>query len=178
MTDNNHHDATTPRYDSRRPRSFRKFWSPRSEAALHSAILARRMPMSAPKNSRLEGGETRRSCGFNQRHDRCSPFPSRGSTNDSGGLHDDFGLNWPARDSASSRRLRNGCAAPKRLVQRLRITLGPKSKSVLIQKSWGAPIVCNDGVTIAKEIDLKDPEENLGAPDSSSSGGENRRRRR
>jgi chaperonin GroEL len=41
--------------------------------------------------------------------------------------------------------------------------LGPKSKSVLIQKSWGSPIVCNDGVTIAKEFDLKDPEENLGA---------------
>ncbi len=43
------------------------------------------------------------------------------------------------------------------------ITLGPKSKSVLIQKQWGTPIVCNDGVTIAKEIDLQDPEENLGA---------------
>ena len=49
------------------------------------------------------------------------------------------------------------------LVDAVRVTLGPKSKSVLIQKSWGAPIVCNDGVTIAKEIDLKDPEENLGA---------------
>ena len=45
----------------------------------------------------------------------------------------------------------------------IRITLGPKSKSVLIQQSWGAPIVCNDGVTIAKQFDLKDPEENLGA---------------
>jgi len=45
----------------------------------------------------------------------------------------------------------------------VRVTLGPKSKSVLIQKSWGSPIVCNDGVTIAKEFDLKDPEENLGA---------------
>jgi chaperonin GroEL len=45
----------------------------------------------------------------------------------------------------------------------VRITLGPKSKSVLIQKSWGVPLVCNDGVTIAKEMDLEDPEENLGA---------------
>ena len=43
------------------------------------------------------------------------------------------------------------------------MTLGPRSKSVLIEKKWGPPIVCNDGVTIAKEIDLKDPEENLGA---------------
>ena len=34
---------------------------------------------------------------------------------------------------------------------------------MLIEKKWGAPIVCNDGVTIAKEFDLKDPEENLGA---------------
>lgn len=49
------------------------------------------------------------------------------------------------------------------LADAVRVTLGPKSKSVLIQKSWGTPIVCNDGVTIAKEFDLKDPEENLGA---------------
>jgi chaperonin GroEL len=49
------------------------------------------------------------------------------------------------------------------LADAVRITLGPKSKSVLIQKAWGAPIVCNDGVTIAKEFELKDPDENLGA---------------
>jgi len=49
------------------------------------------------------------------------------------------------------------------LTDAIRVTLGPKSKSVLIQKKWGAPIVCNDGVTIAREVDLKDPEENLGA---------------
>jgi chaperonin GroEL len=49
------------------------------------------------------------------------------------------------------------------LADAVRVTLGPKSKSVLIQKSWGAPIVCNDGVTIAKEFNLKDAEENLGA---------------
>jgi chaperonin GroEL len=45
----------------------------------------------------------------------------------------------------------------------VRVTLGPKSKCVLIERKWGVPLVCNDGVTIAKEIDLKDPEENLGA---------------
>jgi chaperonin GroEL len=49
------------------------------------------------------------------------------------------------------------------LADAVRITLGPKSKSVLIQKKWGAPIVCNDGVTIAKELELEDAEENLGA---------------
>jgi chaperonin GroEL len=45
----------------------------------------------------------------------------------------------------------------------VRVTLGPKSKCVLIERKWGVPLVCNDGVTIAKEIDLKDAEENLGA---------------
>ena len=49
------------------------------------------------------------------------------------------------------------------LANSVRVTLGPRSKSVLIERKWGAPIVCNDGVTIAKEFDLKDPEENLGA---------------
>ena len=48
------------------------------------------------------------------------------------------------------------------LADAVRVTLGPKSKSVLIERKWGKPLVCNDGVTIAKEFDLKDPEENLG----------------
>jgi chaperonin GroEL len=45
----------------------------------------------------------------------------------------------------------------------VRVTLGPKSKCVLIDKKWGKPLVCNDGVTIAKEFELEDAEENLGA---------------
>jgi len=49
------------------------------------------------------------------------------------------------------------------LAEAIRVTLGPKSKSVLIQTKWGNPMVCNDGVTIAKQLDLEDPEENLGA---------------
>ena len=49
------------------------------------------------------------------------------------------------------------------LADAVRVTLGPKSKCVLIEKKWGAPLVCNNGVTIVKEIDLEDPEENLGA---------------
>lgn len=48
------------------------------------------------------------------------------------------------------------------LADAVRVTLGPRSKSVLIQRKWGDPIVCNDGVTIAKEMELADPEENLG----------------
>lgn len=48
------------------------------------------------------------------------------------------------------------------LYDTIRITLGPKSKSVLIDKKFGKPIVCNDGVTIATEMTLKDPSENLG----------------
>ncbi len=63
------------------------------------------------------------------------------------------------RSSAREKVLRGAA----QLADAVRITLGPKSKSVLIQKKWGAPIVCNDGVTIAKEMELEDPEENLGA---------------
>ena len=49
------------------------------------------------------------------------------------------------------------------LADAVRGTLGPKSKSVLIEKRFGAPLVCNDGVTIVKEVHLPDHEENLGA---------------
>ena len=48
------------------------------------------------------------------------------------------------------------------LTDAVRVTLGPKSKSILIGKKWGSPIVCNDGVTIAREMQVEDPEENLG----------------
>ena len=44
----------------------------------------------------------------------------------------------------------------------VRVTLGPRSKSVLIDRKFGPPLVCNDGVTIAKEFDMKDATENLG----------------
>jgi chaperonin GroEL len=49
------------------------------------------------------------------------------------------------------------------LADAVRVTLGPKSRCVLIEKKWGSPVVCDDGVTIAKEVNLEDPEENLGA---------------
>ncbi|HYL09558.1 MAG TPA: chaperonin GroEL [Candidatus Acidoferrales bacterium] len=62
--------------------------------------------------------------------------------------------------SAAREKVLSGASA---LADAVRITLGPKSKCVLIQKKWGKPIVCNDGLTIAKEIELEDPEENIGA---------------
>lgn len=62
--------------------------------------------------------------------------------------------------SAAREKVLRGAA---QLADAVRITLGPKSKSVLIQKKWGEPIVCNDGVTIAKEMELENPAENLGA---------------
>jgi chaperonin GroEL len=49
------------------------------------------------------------------------------------------------------------------LADAVRVTLGPKSKCVLIERKFGKPIVCNDGVTIAKDVELKDTVENLGA---------------
>ena len=49
------------------------------------------------------------------------------------------------------------------LANAVKVTLGPKGKTVVLEKKWGAPTVTNDGVTIAKEIELKDPVENSGA---------------
>jgi chaperonin GroEL len=63
------------------------------------------------------------------------------------------------RDQARSKLLAGASA----LADAVRITLGPKAHCVLIERKWGSPLVCDDGVTIAKELTLKDPEENLGA---------------
>jgi chaperonin GroEL len=62
--------------------------------------------------------------------------------------------------SAAREKILRGALA---LADAVRVTLGPKSKCVLIEKKWGRPLVCNDGVTIAKEFELEDREENLGA---------------
>ena len=50
-----------------------------------------------------------------------------------------------------------------RLADTVKITMGPKGRNVLIEKKFGAPMITNDGVTIAKEIELEDPLENMGA---------------
>ncbi len=49
------------------------------------------------------------------------------------------------------------------LADAVKVTLGPKGRNVVINKKWGAPTITNDGVTIAREIELEDPYENLGA---------------
>src|ERR671938_265563 len=49
------------------------------------------------------------------------------------------------------------------VAQSVRITLGPKGRNVVLEKKFGAPTVTNDGVTIVREIELKDPGENTGA---------------
>jgi len=49
------------------------------------------------------------------------------------------------------------------LANALKVTIGPKGRNVVIEKKFGAPDIVNDGVTIAKEIDLDDPFENIGA---------------
>ncbi len=51
----------------------------------------------------------------------------------------------------------------KTLARAVKVTLGPRGRAVLLEKKWGAPIVSCDGVTVAKEIELKDPYENMGA---------------
>ncbi len=49
------------------------------------------------------------------------------------------------------------------LANTVKVTLGPKGRNVVIDKKWGAPTITNDGVTIAREVELEDPYENLGA---------------
>jgi chaperonin GroEL len=49
------------------------------------------------------------------------------------------------------------------LADTVKVTLGPKGRNVVISKNFGAPLITNDGVTIAKEIELSDPVENMGA---------------
>jgi chaperonin GroEL len=50
-----------------------------------------------------------------------------------------------------------------RLADAVKVTLGPKGRNVVIDKKWGAPTITNDGVTVAREVELEDPHENLGA---------------
>ena len=63
-------------------------------------------------------------------------------------------------DEDARRSLERGVNA---LADAVKVTLGPKGRNVVIDKKWGAPTITNDGVTIAREIELPDPYENLGA---------------
>ena len=63
-------------------------------------------------------------------------------------------------DDEARRKLESGM---NQLADAVRVTLGPKGRNVVLSKKWGAPTITNDGVSIAKEIDLDDPLENIGA---------------
>jgi chaperonin GroEL len=63
-------------------------------------------------------------------------------------------------DEDARRALERGVNA---LADAVKVTIGPRGRNVVIDKKWGAPTITNDGVTIAREIDLEDPFENLGA---------------
>ena len=65
-----------------------------------------------------------------------------------------------AFDEQARRALENGM---NQLVDAVRVTLGPKGRNVVLEKKWGAPTITNDGVSIAKEIELEDPWEKVGA---------------
>ena len=54
-------------------------------------------------------------------------------------------------------------AGVNKLADTVRVTLGPKGRNVVLDKSFGAPLITNDGVTIAKEVELEDAFENMGA---------------
>src|ERR1700685_1583967 len=54
-------------------------------------------------------------------------------------------------------------AGVDKLANAVKVTLGPKGRNVVLDKKYGAPTITNDGVTIAKEVELDDPFENMGA---------------
>lgn len=59
---------------------------------------------------------------------------------------------------------RSGLAAGvSKLADAVKVTLGPKGRYVALEKSYGAPLITNDGVTVAKEVELENPVENMGA---------------
>jgi chaperonin GroEL len=63
-------------------------------------------------------------------------------------------------DEEARRALERGV---NRLADAVKVTLGPRGRNVVIDKKWGAPTITNDGVTVAREVELEDPYENLGA---------------
>ena len=63
-------------------------------------------------------------------------------------------------DTVARDKLKNGVDA---LANAVKVTLGPKGRNVVIDKKFGSPNITKDGVTVAKEIELKDPVENMGA---------------
>ena len=65
-----------------------------------------------------------------------------------------------AFDEEARRGLENGLNT---LADAVKVTLGPKGRNVVLERKWGAPLITNDGVTIAREIDLEDPYEKIGA---------------
>jgi chaperonin GroEL len=70
----------------------------------------------------------------------------------------------PAKDLRFDEEARRGLeAGVNKLADVVKVTLGPKGRNVVLEKKWGAPTITNDGVTIAKEIELDDPWENMGA---------------
>jgi chaperonin GroEL len=69
-----------------------------------------------------------------------------------------------AKDLRFSEEARKGLqAGVDKLADTVKVTLGPKGRNVVLEKKWGAPTITNDGVTIAKEIELEDAWENMGA---------------
>jgi chaperonin GroEL len=90
--------------------------------------------------------------GFDGNSGRYSPYCGNGKRR--------FGMAKQVEFSGDARAgLKRGV---DRLAEAVRVTLGPKGRNVVLDKKFGSPVVTNDGVTIAKEIEVKDPTENLG----------------
>src|SRR5919108_298815 len=77
----------------------------------------------------------------------------------------------PAKTIASSAEARRALEeGMNKLADAVRVTLGPRGRNVVLEKKWGAPTITNDGVTIAKEIELEDPAEKIAVEESQTFG--------
>src|ERR1700720_4066275 len=80
------------------------------------------------------------------------------------GQQNDGGTHQMAKLIAFQEEARRGLeTGMNKLADAVKVTLGPLGRNVVLDKKWGAPTITNDGVTVAKEVELEDPYENLGA---------------
>src|SRR5579859_3250484 len=103
-----------------------------------------RYRLAAGRDCRLECRPSRASARSRTRHGGLEPMAAK----------------MIAFDEEARRGLERGM---NQLADAVKVTLGPKGRNVVLEKKWGAPTITNDGVSIAKEIELEDPWEKIGA---------------
>src|SRR5699024_12642473 len=96
-------------------------------------------------------------------HERCVAFRTSRARGSGGHTPHGRGSTMAKLISYDEDARRGLVQAVNQLADAVKVPLGPKGRNVVLEKSWGAPTITNDGVSIAKEIELDDPYEKIGA---------------